>query len=131
MKKDEELPELIFGTSEKKENVAINRLLRKGKLRKIAPRVYTSDMSGNPSEIIKKNILIILGRLFPGALMSHRSALEYRPTSEGYIFITYPYTKKIVLPGVIVRFMEGRGPVSGDIKLHGSLHASQLERALL
>ena len=35
------------------------------------------------------------------------------------------------MPGVILRFMEGYGPIEGDNPLSGELYASQKERALL
>ncbi|MGD9494618.1 MAG: hypothetical protein AB7V36_14845, partial [Bacteroidales bacterium] len=41
------------------------------------------------------------------------------------------YTKKIKLPGITLRFMEGPAPMDGDNRLSGELYASQTERALL
>jgi len=64
-------------------------------------------------------------------MLSHRSALEFQPTSAGHIFLTYTYTKKINLPGITLRFMEGHGPIEGDNPFSGELYASQMERALL
>jgi Fic family protein len=69
--------------------------------------------------------------LYPKAVLSHRSAIEFKPTSAGYIFVTYSYTKKISLPGVTVSFIEGQGPIEGDNPLSGELYVSQLERAIL
>jgi hypothetical protein len=57
--------------------------------------------------------------------------LEFQPTTTGNIFITYTYTKKINLPGVTLRFIEGHGRIEGDNPLSGELYAAQLERALL
>lgn len=45
--------------------------------------------------------------------------------------MTYTYTKKTILPGIIPRIMKGPGPIDGDNPLSGHLYASQLERALL
>ena len=130
-KTDAGLPELIFGTSDKKETLLISKLLKGGFIKKIAPRIYTSNLEENPENIISRNILFILGKLHPGALLSHRSAIEFKPTDLGHIFVTHSYTKKIRLPGIIVRFIEGKGPQPGDIKLNGLLYSSSLERALL
>jgi len=41
------------------------------------------------------------------------------------------YTKKINLPGVVLRFVQGPGPIEGDNPLSGELFVSQMERALL
>jgi hypothetical protein len=64
-------------------------------------------------------------------VLSHRSALEFQPTSAGHIFLTYTYTRKIPLPGITLRFMQGHGRIEDDNPLSGELYASQLERALL
>ncbi len=125
------LQEVIFSSSDQKLSKQISKLEKSGKLRKIAPRVYTSDFTDSPEDIIRRNLFIVLGKLYPGAVLSHRSAMEFKPTSAGHVFLTYSYTKKIQLPGVTLRMMEGPGPIDGDNPLSGELYASQLERALL
>jgi hypothetical protein len=57
--------------------------------------------------------------------------LEFKPTSTGNIFITYSYTKTIKLPGVNIRFLEGKDRLPNDNLLTEGLYVSQLERALL
>lgn len=125
------LQEVIFSSSLSQISKQISKLEKAGKLRKIAPRVYTPNFTESPEIIIRRNLFTILGKLYPGALLSHRSALEFKPTSEGHIFLTYSYTKKIKLPGITLRFMEGHVPIDGDNRLSGELFASQTERALL
>lgn len=125
------LQEVVFSSSEPQLSKQISKLEKAGKLRKIAPRIYTPNFTENPETIIRRNLFTILGRLFPGALLSHRSALEFKPTSEGHIFITYTYTKNINLPGITLRFIEGPAPIDGDNRFSGELFASQTERALL
>jgi hypothetical protein len=75
------LQEIIFATSD----IALNRQLRKleeeGKIKKIAPRIHTSNFNESDEIIIRRNIFTILGKLYPGAVLSHRSALEFKPTS--------------------------------------------------
>lgn len=125
------LQEVVFSSSDPQISKQISKLEKAGKLRKIAPRIYTPNFIDRPETIIRRNLFAILGKLYPGAMLSHRSALEFQPTSAGHIFITYTYTKKINLPGVILRFMEGPAPIDGDNLLSGELYASQMERALL
>lgn len=125
------LQEVVFSSSDPKVSGQISKLVQDGKLRKISGRIYTSNFSDNPENIVKRNLFEIMGKLYPGALLSHRSALEFRPTSLGYLFVTYTYTKRIELPGITLRFMTGKGPIEGDNPLSGDLYASQLERALL
>ncbi|MCO5945680.1 Fic family protein [Mucilaginibacter flavidus] len=126
-----QIDETIFGSSDKARSQQISRLEKAGKIRKIAPRIYTSNLLDEPEIIIKRNWYKILAHLFPGALLSHRSALEFKPSSSGEIFVTYKYTKTLVLPGLIVRLQKGHGPVDGDTFFFKELHVSQEARAFL
>lgn len=125
------LQEVIFASS----NTAISRQLGKleetGQIKKIAPRIYTSNFNESSPVIIRRNIFTILGKLYPGAVLSHRSALEFKPTTANQLFVTYTYTKKIELPGITIRFMEGLPAIEGDNPFSGELFVSQQERAFL
>jgi hypothetical protein len=123
--------EVIFSTSEKSISKEISKLSKAGKIRKIAPRIYTPNFVDNPETIVKRNIFKIIGELYPGALLSHRTALEFKPTQNGDVFLTYTYTKNINLPGITLRFLKGNEPIDGDNKFSGELYVAQLERALL
>ncbi len=125
------LQEVIFSSSDPKLSTQISRLEKAGKLRKIASRIYTPNFSDTQETIVRRNLFAILGKLYPGSLLSHRSALEFQPTSVGHIFLTYTYTKRISLPGITIRFMEGPGKIEGDNPFSGELYCSQIERALL
>ena len=125
------LQEVIFSSSDPKQAKVINRLIKENLIRKIAPRIYSGNLTDAPEKIVRRNLFNILGKLYPKAMLSHRSALEFKPTSTGNIFLTFTYTKKISLPGVTVCFLEGPGPIDGDIPFVGELYYSQLERALL
>lgn len=123
--------EIIFGSSDKKISREIGKLEKADQIKKIAPRIYTSNFSDPPEKIIRRNIFQILGKLFPGALLSHRSAFEFKPTTTGDIFVTYKYTRKTTLPGIIIRFLKGPAPLEDDNPLISELYASQRARALL
>lgn len=45
--------------------------------------------------------------------------------------MTYKYTKKIKLPGISIRLLEGFGPIAGDMPFAGNLYTSQRARAFL
>ncbi|MEL7005287.1 MAG: cell filamentation protein Fic, partial [Bacteroidota bacterium] len=98
------LQEVVFGSSDPNISKKISKLEKEGKLRKIAPRLYTGNLEESPEIIVRRNIFTILGKLFSGAVLSHRSALEFKPTSTNQIFLTYTYTKKTKLPGLTIRF---------------------------
>ncbi len=124
------LQEIIVGTTEKTRE--IKKLERQGQLRKIAPRLYSSNMEEKPETIIRRNWYRILSEMYSDAFLSHRSALERMPTPEGHIFLTYTYTDNIILPGLYIHFLKGPGPVEPDDALFfGNLRASGLARAYL
>lgn len=123
--------EIVFASSDKAESRRITALLKEKQIRKIAARVYTSNFSDEPAAIIKRNWFHILSALYPDALLSHRSALEFVPTPQGHIFLTYTYTEKIQLPGLTIQLLEGPQRLEGDNAFFGNLHASQEARAFL
>lgn len=125
------LQEMIFASRDPNESRRITQWQEGGLVKKIAPRLYTTNLTETAESIIRRNIFQVLAHLYPGALLSHRSAFEYKPTESGQLFLTYTYTKKIKLPGITLQFQEGSGPIEGDHPFAGQLFVSQKERALL
>ncbi|WKN44897.1 Fic family protein [Tunicatimonas pelagia] len=125
------LPEILFSSSQASVSKQLTKLEKSGTIRKIAPRLYTSNLEESPEAIVRRNLFTILGHLYPGALLSHRSALEFQPTASGQLFVTYKYTRRAELPGVTVRLLAGEGTMEGDNPVAGELYASQRERAFL
>ena len=66
------LQEIIFSSSDQKISKQISKLEKNGKIRKIAQRIYSSNLIDPPEAIIRRNLFIVLGRLYPGAILSHR-----------------------------------------------------------
>ncbi|WP_346881288.1 Fic family protein [uncultured Algibacter sp.] len=125
------LQEIIYGSPDSTISRQISKLEKEGQIRKIASRIYTSNLEDTHEDIIQRNIFPILGNQYPGAVLSHRSAFEFKPTSSGQLFVTYKYTKKVQLPGITIRFMKGATAIDGDTQFSGDLMVSQKERALL
>lgn len=73
----------------------------------------------------------IIGHLYSGALLSHRSAFEYRPTSSGDIFLTCNYERRIKLQGVTLNMMTGSSALSDDLPFVDGLNVSGQTRAIL
>jgi hypothetical protein len=67
------LQEVVFSSSDSKLSKQISKLEKGGKLRKIAPRIYTSNFIDSPAIIVRRNLFSILGKLYPGSLLSHFS----------------------------------------------------------
>ena len=125
------LPEIIFASSDKAASQRISRLVRAGSLRKLLPRVYTSNFVDADETIVKRNIYALLAKLFPGALLSHRSALEGGPTSTGHIYMTYKYSRRVILPGYTVHLIKGAKPLPDDMPFVEGLFISSSHRAFL
>ena len=98
---------------------------------KIAPKIYTTNLNDKPENIIRRNLFYILGTLYPNAVLSYRSAFECRPTSDGHLYLSYGYAKKISLPGITVHLLEGSEPVSEDYPFMGGLFIACSARAYL
>lgn len=114
--------EIIFSSSESTVSRRISQLEKEGKLKKIAPRIYTTNLYDSAIYIIKRNLLDILAWRFPGAVISHRSANELRPTDTGDFFLTYTYNRKFEdLPGIRLNIMAGKPALESDIK-YGNLN---------
>jgi len=125
------LHEVLFGTADKAESKKLANLQKQGLIRKIAPRLYSSNLNDAPKEIIRRNWLQILSKRYPEALLSHRSALEFKPTPTGDLFITYSYTKKIKLPGLTIHLIKGPKKTENDAVFFGNLFVSHEARAFL
>lgn len=123
--------EILFASSDRSESKRTTDLLKEGTIRKIAPRIYTSNFSDEPATIIKRNWYRVLANLYPDAILSHRTALELKPTKDGHVYLTYIYTKNVKLPGLTIHFLTGPSHIEGDNPFFENLYVSQEARAFL
>jgi Fic family protein len=123
------LQEVIFPDKSLSRQIA--KWEKQGLVKKIAPLIYTGKIQDTSEALIRRNLFAILGHHYPNAVISHRSALELKPTETGDFFLTYSYTKKIALAGVTLHFLEGIGPIEGDRLFTGELYLAQQARAFL
>jgi hypothetical protein len=123
--------EIIFSSSDKSLSNKIAKGEREGRIRKIAPRIYSANLWDSEEHIIRRNLFEILKWRFPHTLISHRSASELRPTETGNFFITSNYTKKITdLKGITLNVIEGKPALESDVDL-GGIYASSEWRWML
>ena len=125
------LPEVLFANGDKSYSYYLSDLTKKGMVRRVAPKVYTSNLDASDEEIVRRNLFLIVGKLFPGAVVSYRSAFEMKPTSSGDFFLTYKYTKKVKLPGLTIHLLEGIGGQAEDTPFVNGLFIACHERAFL
>src|SRR5574344_142770 len=123
--------EIVMATSDKSLSTKRTSMIKEGLLRKIAPKIYTTNLEDEPDVIIGRNIFYILGQLYPQAVISHRSAYELKPTADGDIYLTYTYSKNISLPGLKVHLMEGPKGTEHDMPFIENLYISSSERRTL
>jgi hypothetical protein len=109
----------------------IYRQAKQGRLRKLYAGIYATDATARPEQIVRQNLLPILGRIAPGAVISHRSAFELKPSAQGEFFLTAVHRRTIQLPGMTLRILPGPPPLSGDHPFMAGLHlASEARRYL-
>ena len=123
--------DIVMATSDKSLSQQRTSMIKKGLLRKIAPKIYTTNLEDEPDVIIRRNVFYIIGQLYPQAVISHRSAYELKPTADGDIYLTYSYSKNISLPGLTVHLMEGPKGTEHDMPFIENLYISSLERRTL
>jgi hypothetical protein len=110
---------------------AVSAAMKAGSIRKIGPRLYTNNVHEDPSRIVKRNIWLIAQMLFPGAVVSHRTAFEINPTVDGSIFLSGAYPRIVKLPGVTFRQLAGPGPLDGDQPYYKGLYLGSRARTFL
>lgn len=123
------MPEVVLSTRET--SYQISREVKAGRLKKIAPRLYTTRVTEDPERIIRRNLWEVVGLLSPGSVISQRTALELKPTPDGSVFITGKYPRTMRLPGLKVRIVRGPGPAEGDVRYGDHLWLASQPRALL
>ena len=122
------LPELFIATPQLASRVS--RDLRDGRVRKLAPALYTTSVQEAPEVLVKRLLWQIASLVFPGAVITDRTAFEAGPSADGSIFLAADVTRDVVLPGATLRARRGSGPLVGDTPFLG-LHMASRARAYL
>jgi hypothetical protein len=79
------MPEVFASTTELSR--AVSRALKEGTLRQLGPRVYTRNLHDPPELLIKRHLWPLLSAIVPGALIADRTAIEFKPSPDGSIFV--------------------------------------------
>lgn len=112
----------------------LQRMAQDGLLRRIHQAIYTNDLEQPIETITRRELYALCALIAPGAVISHRSALESGPTKSGNYYLTGTYRRHIELPGVHLRIAEGSGSLDSDIRIPtfgGNTFVSSQARALL
>ena len=125
----DKLPEIFV--SNKDMSSAVSKAVQAGRLRKLASRLYTRNLTEKPESIVKRNWHALLKDYFPDALISDRTALENRPTTDGSVFIISSASRDLALPGITFKTRSGHPPLDSDRPFLNSLRISSQPRAWL
>lgn len=109
---------ILFGSSEPVRSAEISRKLKAGKLRKLATKLYTEDLRSDAAEVVRRHRLEIAAHFYPGAVISHRSALEGTLSPGGKLHLSLPgkFAPVRKLPGLEIRLWEGPVPQPEDVR---------------
>lgn len=107
---------IIFASTSK--TLEISRSVKAGKVRKLASKIYTDDLKSSPEDIIRRYRHEIAAHFYPGAIISHRSALEGNVSPGGKLHLSLPRAVAPVrkLPGLEIRIWRGPAPQAGDTR---------------
>jgi len=126
----EVLPLLLFPAKSKSEEAWLTRLKKQKRIRKIGPRLYTSVSAEKTAAVVQGQWAHIISQLYPEALLSYRSALEFKPSPENQITLTSTTNRSVKLPGLTLNFIRGPKALSDDSAFMG-FHACSQARAFL
>ena len=112
---------------------AVRALLREGRVRQVAGRLYTKNLEEPLEDVVRRRVWPIAAGIFPGAVIVNRTAFESRPAGpEGSIFLCSEVSRVVRLPGLVLNCRRGAGPVAGDAPFMGeALYMSSWPRRFL
>lgn len=108
----------------------ISDRVRRGELVRLATGVYTSDVTSEPAAVVAREWHTIVGGMFPGAVITDRSAVTGGPVDSVLYLSRDGRDRESELPGLSVKARSGVGPLEGDIPLPGGLYQASKGRAL-
>lgn len=124
------LPPFLFPGKTSSERKKLGQLKKNGLIKEVAPRLYSPLTDNELKGMSLKCWSQIISHLYPESMISHATALLYRPTEDGEIFLTSTRNRSIEILGLKIKFITGHGPLESDEFFMG-MRASSLPRALL
>ena len=124
-----QFPEVFL--SNKKIANRVARELKKGHIRKISARLYTTNLKDSPEYIIKKHLWVIVSEYFPDGLITDRTALENAPAKDGSVFLISQRKRDVLLPGYTLKPRIGMPAQESDYSFISNLKICSQARAFL
>lgn len=111
---------------------AVQRDIQAGRLERIATGVVTSLPAADWPGVIARERLRVLAALFPGSVLSHRTAFNGGQPQDGVVHLTHNSKRTVKLPGLTVMLWKGPPPAPGDAPMLGrDIYFPSLPRLLL
>jgi hypothetical protein len=114
----------------------LRRLAKAGKLRQLYSKVYTDDLKSPLASIARREAFALAAVLVPGAVISHRSALDSGISDRGIMHLTGSVRYDYKLEGLTLQVHKGPAALASDARIPtivpGAVtHRSSNARALL
>ncbi len=109
----------------------LSKAVGDGRVRRIAPRVYTADLTSDASEIVEANWSELCNHFLPGAVIVDRSAATNGVINESTLTVAADTSRTAIkFPGLEIRIRRGT-PYGSDLPWSHGLFTSSPARALL
>ncbi len=109
---------------------AVQRRVAAGELNRVRAGMATPLPPAEWPALFRREKARVLAALFPGAVVSHRSAFD--GMAGATVYLVGRYARVVELPGLRVVISRGPGPVEGDLPIQGrDLYFPSRERLLL
>lgn len=113
------LPPVLFPGKDASARKWLAALKRAGRIRSAGPRLYVSVPARDAARVVRAAWIAVVRELFPDALLSHRSALELKPTQEGALYLTSTTNRRVEYDGLTLVFGRGHAPRDDDPRFAG------------
>ena len=125
-----QFPEIVVSNSATSQRVS--RAAKAGRLRRLASRLYTSNLVDDPEEVVRRNLWEIVAGYFPNALIADRTALENAPAEDGSVCLITERGRDVQLPGrIVLRPRRGARRLPSDRPFLNELWLCSTARAYL
>jgi hypothetical protein len=110
----------------------ISRAVTGGRVRRLAPNLYTADLVTDAAALIDRNRWRVVGKFLPGAIVSDRSAAyDGRPANGTLFVITSLRSTPLSLPGLVIDPRAGPPALEDDLPWSEGLRISSDARTLV
>lgn len=123
------MPEVFV--SETAISKAVSAAVARGRLRKLASRLYTRSLDEEPERLVRRNWYYLITSYYPDALITDRTALENQPAPDGSVCLISDKKRDVALPGLVFRPRKGPEPLESDRKFIGGARLASPARAYL